>query len=286
MLGTARFGSLYGVATSRDLLSKRDVGQILGLASAKGIHMIDTAPVYGTSESLIGAVKPPGFKIVTKIPPVPAHLGEIRSWLFQSVESSLEELKVSSVYGFLLHQPTDLLGSQGKAIATALKDVRLSGKCEKIGISIYDPKILPSVFDVMSFDLVQAPLNIVDRRLETSGWLQKLKALDVEVHVRSVFLQGLLLLPERQMPIKFARWSQLWRNWYRFLECSPDEAIQVCLSYPLRLAEVDRIVVGVESYEQLSKIINVEKQGPCNSDVAFMMSDDETLINPSEWAHL
>jgi aryl-alcohol dehydrogenase-like predicted oxidoreductase len=117
-----------------------------------------------------------------------------------------------------MHRPAQLLSTKGPAIYTALQVLKDKQFVQKIGISIYQPLELAQVWSIGKFDLVQAPLSVLDRRLLTSGWLDRLNELGVEVHARSVFLQGLLLMKDNERPSKFERWSGLWSNYSKWVE--------------------------------------------------------------------
>ncbi len=99
-----------------------------------------------------------------------------------------------------------------------LKTIKLNGLVKKIGISIYDPSECEQVMNLARIDIVQAPLNIVDRRLVVSGWLSRLHSEEIEIHTRSVFLQGLLLMPRNKIPKIFDRWFRAWDQWSLELE--------------------------------------------------------------------
>ena len=103
----------------------------------------------------------------------------------------------------------------------------------------------------MDINIVQAPLNIIDRRLETSGWLSKLYKNGIEVHTRSSFLQGLLLMSRAEVPPKFNKWTKMWNLWSEELEKNNLDAASVCLSYPLSLPEVSRVIIGVDNLNNL-----------------------------------
>ena len=135
-------------------------------------------------------------------------------------------------------------------------------------------------------DLVQAPLNLIDRSLEKSGWLIKLHKEGVEVHVRSIFLQGLLLLKPNKIPLKFKKWKTLFNLWHEKLVKKQISPLSACLSYPLSLAEVDKIIVGVNTTQQLEEIINSSKTRFVEKDWKFLISNDQMLINPSNWRNL
>ena len=130
---------------------------------------------------------------------------------------------------------------------------------------------------------MQAPLNIIDRRLVESGWLSRLHSEEIEIHTRSVFLQGLLLMPRNKIPKIFDRWSAVWDQWSLALEKNNLSATEVCLLYPLSLPEIDHIVVGVDNVDQLSNIIEKSKSQQSQIDWSFMISEDQSLINPTNW---
>ena len=138
----------------------------------------------------------------------------------------------------------------------------------------------------MKIDIVQAPLNIVDRRLETSGWLSELHRNNIEIHSRSTFLQGLLLMPRAKIPAKFNKWSKIWDRWEYELANNNLDAKTVCLSYPLSLKEVDKIIIGVDNIEQLNEIVLASKKKIKNVNWSFMTSNDQMLLNPSNWINL
>ena len=132
-------------------------------------------------------------------------------------------------------------------------------------------------------DLVQAPLNLIDRRLITTGWLQRLSRSGVEIHTRSVFMQGLLLIPRETRPTQFSLWKALWEKWDNWLSNNDISAVQACLAYPLSFKEIDRIIVGADSVSQLAEIIN-EVGKKEQFKLPELQCEDECLINPSYWS--
>ncbi|MFM6209012.1 aldo/keto reductase, partial [Planktothrix sp.] len=134
---------------------------------------------------------------------------DISSWVQQSVDGILNRLQIFQLYGLLLHRPDQLLSSTGEELYQSLNLMKKQGLVKKIGISIYSPTELDALCKQFSFDLIQAPFNVLDRSLEKSGWLDQLKKLGVEIHGRSVFLQGLLLMNPLTRPAYFERWQPL-----------------------------------------------------------------------------
>lgn len=284
-LGTAQFGLPYGIANQDGQVTRSAAKAMLQLAAAEGIDTLDTAIAYGESETCLGEVGAQGFKLVTKLPSVPDSCDDITGWINDQVSASLGRLGMSSVYGLLLHRPEQLLGLDGKVIFQALQHLKEAGLVQKIGVSIYSPGELDALASRYRFDLVQAPFNLIDRRLSTSGWLQRLKQDGTETHTRSAFLQGLLLMPQPAIPSKFAPWTELWDKWHNWLACHSITAVQACLAYPLAFAEVDRVVVGADSKSQLEQIIGAALTIAPDAlpDLGY---DDENLINPARWSQI
>lgn len=284
-IGTAQFGLDYGIYNQTGKVSLLDIDEILNTAKQYSVDLLDTAISYGSSEVALGKVSVDGFRVVTKLPPVPEKEINVASWVQENISMSLLRLRQQKIYGLLLHRSEDLLGANSAQLIKALGDLKKSGLVQRVGVSIYSPDELAIVYSRLKLDLVQAPLNVVDRRLETSGWLDRLKNDKVEIHTRSAFLQGLLLMKRYEIPQKFSRWSNLWNQWHEYQKKSGISALALCLEYPLSLKQVDRVIVGVDSALHLRKIFSSVKQRKLSSETSFMVCSDVNLINPSRWGH-
>ena len=226
-----------------------------------------------------------GFKLVTKLPAIPAGFDDVSGWVRGQVDASLTRLGVKGVYGVLLHRPEQLFESHGRAIYQALQGLKEAGQVQKVGVSIYAPSELEALTPRYRFDLIQAPFNLVDRRLHATGWLRRLKDEGIEIHTRSAFLQGLLLMPQATRPAKFSSWSELWRAWHEWLSRHNVSALQVCLAFPLSFSEINRVVVGADSVSQLREIITAVTSS-AQVDFPDLHCEAENLINPFLWSHL
>ncbi len=282
-LGTAQFGSIYGVANQTGRIKFEEAKKILHLAKKENIDLIDTAISYGDSEKIIGKIGIADFKIVSKLPDIPTDYRDLDSWLEEKVIYSLKLLGINSLYGLLIHRSENLLNNLGNKLIIALNRVKKKGLVKKIGVSIYDPSECEKLLKLTRFDIVQAPLNIVDRRLVDSGLLSKLHSEEIEIHTRSVFLQGLLLMPRYSVPENFKKWSFILDKWSSELEKYNLSAAEVCLLYTLSFPEIDRVIVGVDNVSQLSEIIKKSQSHIPNLDWSFMISDDKMLIDPRNW---
>jgi aryl-alcohol dehydrogenase-like predicted oxidoreductase len=283
-LGTAQFGAAYGIANASGQISLEAAREIIAVARAAGVDTLDTAVLYGASEAILGEIGVADFLVVTKLPGLPEDCENVGAWVRASTDASLRRLNVAKLRGLLLHRSADLLGANGEALFAALLALKSEGLVAKIGYSIYSPKELDALVTSFRPDLVQAPYNVLDRRLETSGWLARLEDIGTEVHTRSAFLQGLLLFPRGRWPEKFRPWRGLLEKWQDWCEMRGLTPMQAALAHALCLG-VDRVVVGIDNAPQFQEIMQASRG--LGVDVpADIQSFDEALINPSRWSAL
>ncbi len=284
-LGTAQFGLNYGIANQVGQISRMEAGAMLEIAEKNEIDTLDTAIVYGESETCLGEIGTQGFRLISKLPGLPDGCSDVGAWLKQQVAASLSRLGLTSIYGLLLHRPEQLIGHNGEVLYSALQSLKDYGLVQKVGVSVYAPSELSALMAKFNFDLIQAPFNLIDRRIYESGWLDRLKDIGVEVHTRSVFLQGLLLMPQADIPIKFMPWRDLLQKWSQWQIANNISALQACLAFPLSFPQIDRVVVGADSVRQLAEIIQAANV-KINNTEPTLQCDDEQLINPAMWAKL
>ena len=198
-LGTAQFGLAYGINNTAGRPTDATVHEILRTARAAGLTLLDTATGYGDSESRLGEwlgqPAAPPFRVVTKLAAGPA--ADVQ----RQVRESLARLQQPQVYGALFHDFNSFRAQP--AAWEALRQARAAGQVRRIGVSLYHPQeaewlLAPG----RDFDLVQLPFNVLDQRF--GPLLPALAQRGVEVHVRSAFLQGLLLRAPATLPDFFA----------------------------------------------------------------------------------
>jgi len=205
-LGAVQFGVDYGVSNTHGKTTKYEVSQILQFAYENGISLIDTATSYGSSESILGeVVTNDDWRFVTKTPNFSdnslnsTHVNQLK----ESFNQSLFNLRKKNIYGLLLHSCDDLLKPGGELIFREMERLREIGMVKKIGVSAYSSKQIAAILGKFNIDIIQLPINIFDQHLFVDGWLEKLKNKNVEIHARSTFLQGLLLMPRTSIPTYF-----------------------------------------------------------------------------------
>lgn len=281
-LGTVQFGLDYGITNEAGRTPIDEARRILIRARNAGIDTLDTAAVYGNSEQVLGQIGINGWHVVSKVPPLPEGGVNGKEWVLFHLRQSLERLQVDRLDYLLLHRAADLLRLEGKEIAAGLRELKAEGLVSKVGYSIYSPQSLTELIEIMPPDLIQAPFNVLDQRLVKSGWLGRLVDMGVEVHVRSVFMQGLLLVGREKRSQAFDRWSQLWQRWDAAVCGNSEQAIALCLGFVKSHPSISRIVVGVESRAQLEQLLEIwTKSAPY--EAVGLACDDPHLVEPSNW---
>jgi aryl-alcohol dehydrogenase-like predicted oxidoreductase len=282
-LGTAQFGLSYGAFNRGGQVSAIEVRKILSLAVAKGVSVLDTAHAYGESEEVLGRLGAGArYSIVTKIPALDGvDAAASASSLFAQ---SLERLRVNHVYGLLLHRAADLLDAGGDILWKALVALREQNKVQKIGFSAYGPDEALQVMQRFSVDLIQIPMNVFDTRHHDAGVLALCKSRGIEVHARSVFLQGFALALPEGLSGHLAQYSTAlagFRGRCAELGITP---LKGALHYALNRHEIARVVVGTDSVAQFDDILRAAQDESIASEAfADVHCDDLDLIDPSRW---
>jgi aryl-alcohol dehydrogenase-like predicted oxidoreductase len=284
-LGTAQWGLVYGISNHSGQTPPDEVGQILEFAKASGIKVIDTAQAYGLAEQVLGANDLSDFNVITKIPALNnPHISQydLDKWLDVSFAQSLQSIGVNSVQGLLLHNCDDLFLQSGPIILRFLHRLKSVGKCRQIGVSIYNSRQINKVLDLFTPDIVQLPFNVFDQRLLRDGTLSALKDLGIEIHARSVFLQGLLLMEIENMPSYFNPWRPQLLAWNRICADLRLPLQHVALDYVISNDFIDQVIVGVESLSQLVDLSSFVYGN--NSDFFDVLSlNDQKILNPAMW---
>jgi aryl-alcohol dehydrogenase-like predicted oxidoreductase len=282
-IGTAQFGQRYGIANRGGGVTIDQARSILEVAASAGIDTLDTAMAYGDCEAWLGKIGVERWRVVSKLPAVSESCKDLAGWAQHRVHSSLKTLGIERLHALLLHSPGQLLGPQGDALYRALIRLREQGLTKKIGVSVYGPAELESYIRRFDLDITQAPFNVVDRRLLSSGLLTVLQQSGVEIHARSVFLQGLLLMNAESRPAAFGRWQPLWERWQQWLAQQNVTALQAAVSFALSRPEIDRVIVGIDCCRHLDDILDIARAPLALVFPRDLESTESALIDPSQW---
>jgi aryl-alcohol dehydrogenase-like predicted oxidoreductase len=281
-IGTAQFGFDYGVSNARGRVAEAEVEAVLQVAAAGGVGLVDTAAQYGEAESVLGRTlpQPSPFRIITKTGRLADGIASVES----RARASLERLRVERAEAILVHSASDLLGPEGPALWNRLKRLKDQGLFAKIGISAYpkeDPLGLARRFKP---DLMQLPVSLLDQRLVQDGSLDAIASLGVEIHLRSIFLQGLLFLPRDGLPRGLVGAGPRLSRIRRSIAEAGADPLQAALSYALGRAEASAVVVGVTSAAELRAILAAAAAPPAELDWNTLALDHAVALDPHRWA--
>ena len=289
-IGAAQFGLDYGVSNTEGITPIAEVAKILKQAELLGIELIDTAPAYGNSEAVLGSCIQDRicFKIMTKTPFFDKDVirEEDVAHLRKTLISSLRNLQQSSVYGLLIHHAEDLFAIDGQKLWNAMVALKAEGLVKKIGISVYNAEQIDEALKRYAVDLVQVPVNIFDQRLLKSGHLIKLKDRQIEIHARSIFLQGLLLMEPSGLPPYLSRAAPYFITCRKYFENFCMTTLDAALAFIDHLEEIDTYIVGLNNSQQLEDILSHQKKNRDNAldcDYSKFAITDESIINPFLW---
>ena len=252
ILGTANLGFMYGVNNTKQY-SRELSKNVLQYALSRGITTVDTAAEYGNAEELIGETinSFADSKIITKIPSRESYTYE---YVSTCLDSSLVKLRRSYIHGLMFHDP-DI--HMKREITEISKRLLGSGKVEHIGFSAYS---IDAVQDAKTMNpdwtIFQVPENILDRRLYDSNELVEMVNSGNFLFVRSIFLQGLLLLDSNELPDRFRKYRGIFRSLQLLAENLGVSALDLCLSYASKISWSSGSIVAADSIRQLDQILD------------------------------
>ncbi len=279
-LGAAQFGLDYGITNSGGKVSLSEVKRILEVAQSNRMQVIDTANQYGNSEEILGEAltSKNSFAVVTKSPLFSSDKSQWEQELTTAFERSLTKLKHERLYGYLFHNGVGI----SEETYSYLKQKQASGLVQKVGISAYSPEEVIAINKNYPVDLVQLPLNLWDQRVLRGGFLKYCREQEIEIHVRSLFLQGLLLESPSDYP-KFIRDRVLqYSSISQTCELEGVRLEAACLSLLKTYPEISCGVIGVTSAKELKA--NIEAYNSrFDIDCAQFSIDDEIILNPARW---
>jgi aryl-alcohol dehydrogenase-like predicted oxidoreductase len=280
-LGSAQFGMDYGINNKRGQIPKKEVFQILDNASRSGIGMIDTAYTYGESETIIGGFiqkNSRNFKIVSKLPK--CNIEEIEG-IFKT---TLKRLNTDKIYGYMIHNFQDFLDSP--SIWYFLEALKLKGKVEKIGFSIYFPWELEYIFkNKLKIDIIQLPYSVFDQRFV--DYFPRLESLKIDIHARSVFLQGLVFKKPEELGAYFAKFRNKIAKLRLLSKQLKIPIAGICLNFALLNRLINKVIVGVDNIDNFKGIINslkyIAQVGGILDRLIELREYDENIIIPFKW---
>lgn len=278
-LGTVQFGLEYGVNNRTGIPDSNEISEIFSTAYNAGIEILDTAYAYGDAEARIGNHADNRFNIISKFPAV-ASADNLKNYILKSLENTKSE----NLYGYLAHNADSIIYSP--ELWDQLIDFKKSSLIKKIGYSLYSTEQLEILLDRDCIpDIVQVPYSLLDRKFDR--FFTHLKSLGTEIHVRSVFLQGLYFMDFNKLPEKLSGLAQPLQQLNEICDRYKVTIGSLALNFAVQNKLIDHVVIGVETPVQLMDNINTVNSWNSNSNCLIETSrvkvENESLLNPSNW---
>ena len=283
-LGTVEFAAKTGKHALQ--VSRDEARRILEIAQQARIPLLDTAQQAGDSEEVLADCLSPNqaFKIVAKAPAFSTDfvVGHHADQLEKSLRQTLATLGKEKVYALMIGSDQGLFATQGDKLFRRMQALKEQGLIEKIGVSVANGAQIDRLLSHSLPDIVQLPLNVLDQRLLQGGQLHRLKEKHVEIHVRDMFLQGVLLDPTHLHPWFWPIRKQM-NSYHDFLIQEGLTPMEGALNFVTSLPEVDFALVGVQSAQQLEEIIAAVDMGLDVRQFSPFACNDSKFIDPLLW---
>lgn len=292
MLGTVQFGMIYGVANRTGQPAYQEVLAIVAAAIEGGVNGFDTAAAYGASEQVLGrALHELGVAervaVVTKVRPLGAEVLADAALASRAIEQSLAEsrqrLRLDCLPVVLFHREADA------AYLHVLGELRDRGWLQQIGVSC-DNRPGPAARFVAADNVsaLQIPGNVLDRRHQRSGVFRAAAARGVAVFIRSVYLQGLLVMPADDIPANLRDVLPVRRQLAALAGDAGMSLAELACRYMLSQDGVTFVLTGVETVAQVRENLAIFGRGPLPGDLlaaidAAVPELPESLLTPSMW---
>ncbi len=275
IIGSANFSQSYGADKTK--VSELQIKKILDLAKKNNIYKIDTAETYLKQKKIFSKIDNK-FEFIYKI--IPSNEWLSLDFSLQKLEYFLNNLNKNKIDTLLFHDTKILFKKEGIKIFDNLENLKKRKYFKKIGISIYDTNDLDYITSNYNFDVVQCPYNILDNRILMTGWFDKLKKIGIETHIRSIFLQGLLVNKNVYQKPSFKKWYNVFHQWFCLIQKNKISPIDYCLSDILKY-DFDRVIIGLNNYDNFKEILNFKKID--NNEKFNININDIKLIDPRNW---
>ena len=280
ILGTAQLNNIYGYSNSKVKLNKLKFNKIIKIMRANQINFFDTAPSYNNDKILSSFLKKDD-NLISKID-FNNNLSYTPKKIEKIVKNNFKNLNIKTLYGLLIHNIDSIYEKNFKKF---YKQLRKQKKIKKFGFSCYKIEEVEYILDNFKFEILQFPFNVFDQRLvKKKNIITKLKQRGIEIHIRSIFLQGILLDNKIHLNSYFSYWKKLFNNYKRFRVLSKITNLESAIYFIKKYNFYDKIIIGVEKPEHLIKILYIFfSKNEKSYDFKKFNTSNKKLILPYLW---
>jgi aryl-alcohol dehydrogenase-like predicted oxidoreductase len=281
-LGVTQLGLDQPSYTYRGRSPEREAADIFSIAARSGVPVLDAQVGFGQAETTIGRImpRPCPFRVLIKTGRCDRGPDSVED----EARAALKRLRLDKADAIMVQSAADLFGAHGPAVWDRLRTLRDEGLFRAVGVSCFasdDPVGLARRFKP---DIVQAPVSLLDQRLIVSGALAEIAGLGVEVHLRSIFLQGLLFLPPDRMPVALRGQAGPLSRVRRLIAEGRSDPLQAALAFALSRPEADAVIVGAATAAEVNAVIAAAASPPPDLDWDDLAIDDPQVLDSRRWA--
>ena len=279
VIGLAQSDPKYGYNKNNNL------NEVFDKLENYNLNFFDTAEIYKNSHNFISKSKG-NVKIISKISFKNLNTKNLKKIVNQKIKNILIKNSTNKLYAILIHDPLlPLYQKKWKVIHKELKHFKKKGFINKIGISVYNRYELDNVLKIFTPDIIQFPLNVFDQSFNDKDYLKSLKQKKIELHARSIFLQGILLTNINNHKY-FHKWKNYFSEWESFLMLNKMSKLNGCLRFVLQNKLIDKVVIGLGQKSHLSSFVKELKKIETKKkeyDFSRIEISDSSLKDPRLW---
>jgi aryl-alcohol dehydrogenase-like predicted oxidoreductase len=279
VLGTVQFGLKYGINNQFGVPNDNEITSIFNEAYKSGISILDSASSYGDAEIKISKLSKVSFEIISKFPQISSE-----DVFFDILFNSLNNLKIDYLHGFLAHNANSII--ENPSIWKYLEKAKNKKYVKKIGYSLYTIEQLEKLLELNFYpDIVQLPYSLLDRKFEQ--YFSFLREKSVEIHVRSVFLQGLYFRQTNNLPANLVKLTKPLNQIDELCEKYKLNKAALALNFAVQNKSIDKVVIGVDKLVQLKENIDMVNIWNYNDnifdEIKSIIVENPELLNPNNW---
>ena len=282
ILGSAQLIKNYGISNSK-ITTEQNFFKLLDNCVKRGIKIIDTSDSYENAHEIIGKYKKYKFEIITKYYfKNKMNKNYYEKIIKKNIANTKAAIGYHNLHAVLIHNIHQIDKNSLSIISNLLIKMKKKHLINKIGISIYNKEDLQKITNLKLIDILQVPINLINQSFCNKKFLEKINKKKIEIHARSIFLQGILLSSNLHNLEYFKKWKNLWNRYYSWLHENKVSQLTACLTFIKRIKNISGFVVGIENETQFKEILNcrIKKKLKFNK---FLNQKNKKLTDPSKW---
>ena len=281
-LGTAKIGMNYGITSRNKSISYKDLSRVFSCLKKNKIKSLDISPLYGNLFSRIKQFNLKNLKITYKIYVDKKKFSKNK--IYDQIISDLSSLNLKKFETILIHNTHEVNKIKLNKTLSTIKQLKKIGLVKKVGVSIYEKKEYQKISSKIKIDVIQVPLNVFDQRLLHNNWLFKeSKKRNIEIQVRSIFLQGILLCNIKKFQKNFLIKYPVIKQWNEFCNNLSNSKLINSINFIKNQKYIKKIIIGFEDLNQLKENYKIMKNSTKKVDYSNFSNKSLNLIDPRKW---